>query len=561
MATSTILIIDDDPAQKQKLEQILDVLPCTIITTDTASKALDILRYTEVAIVLMDFSLKGLNLQEFMHNLRKDHYGEDTHVILIMDKNHNRSEETEAYRSGAVDYIEKPFNADTVRHMVRVFVKLFHKKKKVRELLLNILPREIAMELEAKGKVKPKRYGSATVLFGDFVSFSHRTREMSPVELVNHLDGFFAEFDKITTKYHVEKIKTIGDAYMGVGGIPEKRKENPILSVLAAVEIANFMEKHSQNNHSSRKSWELRIGLHAGPLVAGVIGKKKFAYDVWGDTVNIASRICSACEPNKVNISTAVYEKIKDYFDCHYRGEIEGKNIGHVGMYFVNGLKPQYSIGGRGRLPNKERKQIAGLIFVKYERLKDHILDRLKNELPENLYYHGVHHTLDVLNAIERIGKSEGVSQEEQLMLNTAALFHDAGYLYTYDHNEELAIKMAKKILPDYGYTPNQIKIISGIIRTTKVRSLPKTRLQEIMNDADYDYLGGKDYETIVETLYKEMCEQKQKISRKEWVLLQIRFLEKHKYFTESAGKTREKSKLQQIERLKKIYAKYNKEK
>ncbi|MBX7093785.1 MAG: response regulator [Flavobacteriales bacterium] len=552
MAETTVLIIDDNISQQAKLEEILNPLPCTIIRTDTAAKALDIMRYTEVAVIILDYGLKGLDLFEFMHTIRQDHHGEDAHVIITLDKDHKRYEVAETYKSGAVDYIEKPFQPETIRSMVKVFVKLFHKKKRVRSLLLNILPREIAMELETSGKVKPKRYAMASVLFTDFVSFSHRTREMSAVELVNTLDSYFAQFDRTITRYHLEKIKTIGDAYMSVGGVPEKRKENPILSALAALEIANHMEKMKhQLRKSGRKAWELRIGIHSGPLVAGVIGKKKFAYDVWGDTVNIASRICSNCEPGKVNISAATFEKIKDYFDCHYRGQIEGKNIGHVGMYYITGLKPEYSIGGKGTHPNKLMKQVAGLIFVQYERLKDYIIDRLTNELPANLYYHGVHHTVDVLQAVMVIGKEEGLDEEEQLMLNTAALLHDCGYLYTYHNNEELAVKMARKILPDYGYTSAQIKLISGIIRTTKVRSIPKTRLQQIMNDADYDYLGRKDYDDIAETLYKEMKEQDIKLSRKEWVEKQIHFLEKHIYYTESAINLRNKQKTTNLGKLK----------
>lgn len=557
MAETTVLIIDDNLSQQAKLEEILRVLPCTVISTDTASKALDIMRYAEVAVVILDYSLRGMDLQDFMHSIRRDHHGEDAHVILTLDKDHKSSEIAETYRQGAVDYIERPFQAETVRSMVKVFVKLFQKKKKVKELLLNILPREIANELESSGKVKPKRYASSSVLFADFVAFSHRTREMSPVELVNTLDTFFAQFDRIITRNNLEKIKTIGDAYMSVAGVPEKRKENPIITTLAALEIAHYMEKMSHHvKKRGRKQWELRIGIHSGPLVAGVIGKKKFAYDVWGDTVNIASRICSACEPGRVNISAATYEKIKDYFVCEYRGEIAAKNIGHVGMYFVNGLRPEFSIAGKGKFPNKEMKQIAGLIFVQYDRLRETILKRLTEELPKNLYYHGVHHTKDVLAAVMVLGREEGLNDDEQLLINTAALLHDCGYLYTYHHNEELAVKMAKKILPDFGFTPGQIKVISGIIRTTKIRSVPKTRLQKIMNDADYDYLGRKDYQEIADSLIREMKEQGIRFSKKEWIAKQISFLDRHVYYTETAIKLRQANKIQTIGKLRRLLLK-----
>ncbi len=553
MSESTVLIIDDNLSRQAQLEQILDPLPCTVIRTDTSEKALDILRYTEVSVIILDYNLKGMELHSFMDQIRNDPSSEDVHVILTLDELHRKSHIADLYRSGAVDYIERPFQPETIRSMVKVFVRLFQKSKKVKELLLNILPREIASELEHSGKVKPKRYGSASVFFADFVSFSRRTKEMSPVELVNILDQFFAGFDRVITRFQLEKIKTIGDAYMAVGGVPEKRKENPVLTTLAALEIARQMDQHWRvQNKLGKQHWELRIGIHTGPLVAGVIGKKKFAFDIWGDTVNIASRICSHCDPGKVNISAATYEKIKDYFECEYRGEIEGKNVGHVGMYFVKGLKPEFSLGGNGRKPNRAMKQIAGLIFIQFDRLLETILQRLENELPANLYYHGVHHTRDVLQAVQAIGREEELSPDEQLMLNTAALLHDCGYLYTYSHNEELAVKMARKILPDFGYTSAQIKIISGIIRTTKIRSVPKTKLQKIMNDADYDYLGRKDYTRIAESLRLELEEQGRPFEEKEWISLQIYFLKKHQFYTTTASKLREDQKQANIVKLEK---------
>lgn len=552
MSNTTILIIDDNISQQARLEEILDPLPNPVLRTDTIEKALDIMRYSEVSVILLDYNLKGLNLSEFMQRLQNDYAVEDTHVIIVMDEHTNSDENEDIYKYGAVDYIEKPFGPVTIRSMVKVFDRLYIKKKRVKELLLNILPREIALELEENGKVKPKRYGLATVFFADFVSFTHRTKEMSPVELLNHLDSYFARFDKIITRYHIEKIKTIGDAYMCVAGVPEKRKENPIHTTLAALDIADLMEKMQVHYKKQAKfPWTLRMGIHSGPLVAGVIGKKKFAYDVWGDTVNIASRICSACEPGKVNISQATYDKIKDYFICDYRGEVEGKNIGHIGMYYVQGIKPEYSIAGKGKIANTELKQIAGLVFIQYDRLKEHLLKRLKKELPNNLTYHGIHHTLDVLETVIRLGKAENLHENDQLMLNTAALLHDCGYIYTYHNNEELAVKMARKILPDFGYSTMQIKIICSIIRTTKIKSVPRTKLQKIMNDADYDYLGRKDYQQIADSLYSELKLQGYNYTELEWLKIQVKFLERHKFYTESSTQSRQEGKQKLLSDLK----------
>ncbi|MBE9468435.1 MAG: PAS domain S-box protein [Bacteroidetes bacterium] len=226
-------------------------------------------------------------------------------------------------------------------------------KRRTDALLLNILPKEVAMQLARKGHAKPRSYKQTTVMFTDFKGFTKLCETLEPTEIVNTLDGFFAKFDDITEKYYIEKIKTMGDAYMCVGGLPLRNKSNPFDVVLAGLEVQNYMKKlitHERN----KPLWELRIGIHTGSVIAGVVGKKKFVYDIWGDTVNIASRMESAGEVGKVNISETTYEYIKNYFSCKFRGKIEAKNKGKVNMYFVLGIKPKYSIDGKGIIPNKE---------------------------------------------------------------------------------------------------------------------------------------------------------------------------------------------------------------
>lgn len=558
MSVNNILIIDDNRQQKKMLEQALQNLQVNILYTDTTGKSADILRYTNIAVIILNSRLKNLDIQKFISDV--NNISEYTHVLLLMPKNVKQQEIVDAYKKGVADYITQPIEPEIVKSMVITFCKLYQKSKKVRELLLNILPREIADEIEYKGKVKPKRYGLATILFTDFVSFSQLTKELTPVELVNKLDWYFAQFDRIITKYHLEKIKTIGDAYMCVAGVPEKRKENPVLAALAALEINEFMHKQQKKLHKQGQTpWQLRIGLHSGPLVAGVIGKKKFAYDIWGDSVNVASRMCTACEPDKINISLSTYEKIKNYFNCEYRGVLPVKNMPDIGMYFLTGIKAEYSLNGRGKLPNKEMKRESGLIQVQYDRLKNYVLNRLEKELPKNLLYHSVNHTTDVLNAVERISKKEKLNNDEQLLLNTAALLHDTGYLFTYKNNEELAVRIAKKILPDFGYTPAQIRIINGIIRTTKIRSTPKTKLQQIMNDADYDYLGRNDYFSIANKLYKELKLQDISIDDRQWLIMQIKFIKKHKYYTSSQIIVRDKTKQKNLYILENKLRNFNK--
>jgi len=206
------------------------------------------------------------------------------------------------------------------------------------ELLLNILPEETAEELKATGKAKAKLFNEVTVLFADFKNFTKYSEKLSPEILVSEINECFSEFDKIMEQCGVEKIKTIGDAYMAAGGLPTPNSTHANDVVKAALEIQKFMsELRLLKEAEGKPAFVSRIGIHTGPVVSGVVGKKKFAYDIWGDTVNIASRLESSGEPGKVNISETTYKQIKDMFSCEYRGKIKAKNKGMIDMYFING--------------------------------------------------------------------------------------------------------------------------------------------------------------------------------------------------------------------------------
>ncbi len=211
--------------------------------------------------------------------------------------------------------------------------------EKSEKLLLNILPEETAKELKQNGKVQAKQFGSVSVMFTDFKEFTNISQNLSPEELVKSVDFYFSKFDEIIEKHGLEKIKTIGDAYMCAGGLPFPTIDHADKMIQAAFEIAKFMEASKNKNDESIKSFEVRIGINTGPVVAGVVGTKKFAYDIWGDTVNVASRMESTSLPGKINISETTYELIKDKYDCEYRGEINAKNKGMMKMYFVQGVK------------------------------------------------------------------------------------------------------------------------------------------------------------------------------------------------------------------------------
>ena len=212
-------------------------------------------------------------------------------------------------------------------------------KDRSESLLLNILPEDTANELKAHGKVIAKKFEAVTVMFTDFQRFTRYAENLSPEQLVESIGFYFSKFDEIMEKYGLEKIKTIGDAYMCAGGLPFPSNDHAAKMVRAAFEILDFVEDARTNGDSEHHRFEIRIGINTGPLVAGVVGSKKFSYDIWGDTVNVASRMESNSEAGKINISEATYELIKDEFDCDFRGEIEAKNRGKIGMYFVTTAK------------------------------------------------------------------------------------------------------------------------------------------------------------------------------------------------------------------------------
>jgi class 3 adenylate cyclase len=211
--------------------------------------------------------------------------------------------------------------------------KIALEKERSDELLLNILPAEVAQELKAEGHSEARRYNDTTVLFTDFVNFTTFSEQSEPEELLNELNICFTAFDKILEQYGLEKIKTIGDAYLAVSGLPKPDTRHATQAVYAALDILTFI-KQRKKEHTS--GFDIRIGINSGPLIAGIVGVKKFAYDIWGDTVNTASRMESSGSPGKINISQTTFELVHNEFRCTHRGKINAKNKGDIDMYFVD---------------------------------------------------------------------------------------------------------------------------------------------------------------------------------------------------------------------------------
>ncbi|MEN9570466.1 MAG: hypothetical protein RL172_1697 [Bacteroidota bacterium] len=222
------------------------------------------------------------------------------------------------------------------RNKIKTNKLLDNQKAEIEDLLLNILPAEVAHELQRTGTATPRYYEKASVLFTDFKSFSKLADELSPQEVVSELNECFMAFDDIIGKYNLEKIKTIGDSYMCAGGLPREDDGHVLNIIKAGIEMQQYIEKWNKERAQRQLApWEIRVGINTGPVVAGVVGKKKYAYDIWGGSVNVASRMESNGEPGKINISAATYELVKHKYACTYRGKIFAKNIGEVDMYFV----------------------------------------------------------------------------------------------------------------------------------------------------------------------------------------------------------------------------------
>lgn len=429
--------------------------------------------------------------------------------------------------------------------------KLQHENEKQKTLLESLSPEQVRKGKQVVRKVRTLRFDMATVLFADIHGFSKISGKADSQAIIDKLDEIFFEFDAIAKKYKLQKIKTIGDTYMAAGGIPIKNSTNPIDVLMAALEMKRHLEKVQEDFECKEGPiWKMQMGIHTGPVVANVVGARKVSYEIKGDTVNTASRIQSAADPGQIVISVMTYELVKEFFVCEYYGKIPVKYKGDLDMYIVKGLKPEFTEED-GFTPNKNYYIKFGLI--RFNDLQEIILDKLEKELPKYLYYHNVKHTVDVVTEVELIGWAEGITDEEMLLLKTAALFHDVGHTIEYDNHEYHGTVIAREILPKYDYSDEQIDRICEIIMATKLPPQPKNLLERIICDADLDYLGRTDFIPVSNTLYKELHEQNKIGSLNEWNKLQVKFISGHQYFTKTARSLREVNKQKQIERISKL--------
>lgn len=311
-------------------------------TKGNATKAL------EHYIIHQEFKDSLLNLSSIqeMYNMNKNYEVASVQKEVDLMEKEAEIQELRAYRSKIISFIA----AGAVILLLLLIFGLFNRFKYIRktsriieqekersdQLLRNILPDETATELKNNGKVKAKQFESVSVLFADFCGFTKFSANMEPQALVERVDHYFSQFDKIMETYQLEKIKTIGDAYMCAGGLPFARQDHAERLVLAAFDMLEVVKEVKNEDPNDPTRFDIRIGINTGPVVAGVVGTKKFVYDIWGDTVNIASRMETNSEAGQINVSENTYQLIKDTFECSYRGMVDVKHKGMMKMYFVN---------------------------------------------------------------------------------------------------------------------------------------------------------------------------------------------------------------------------------
>lgn len=428
---------------------------------------------------------------------------------------------------------------------------LIIEKEKTEALLNNVLPKITADELMTKGKATKTKYNFVTVLFSDIQGFTQIAEEMNPELLIDELDKFFFHFDSVAEKYRIEKIKTIGDAYMCAGGIPEKNRTNPVEVILAALEMKHYMAKLKESSlKQGLKYWDIRIGIHTGTVVAGVVGHKKLSYDIWGDTVNTASRMESSGEAGKINISGTTYEFVKDFFICDYRGKMPVKYKGKLDMYFVNGIKPELS--DNNDVPN--RKFLLKLSMLRLEDVEDKLLGIFEEEAPPDLYFHNISFAESVTGQVDLLANAEEVTDEDYVDLKLASLFLCSGYILDYDNPFDAAVGLVDEILPNYGFDENHSIIVRQIISNAfneKYESLS----DRILHDAYYAYLGREDYIRLTDKLFKERNEHGHFSDVASWVESQKNILLMHDFLTQSGRVLRSVTIEDQINKLEEYYS------
>ncbi len=551
-----ILIVDDNQINQRGLKEILNGAGNNVLLANSIFEAFQILNQKEIGIVIVNIDKAAFKGVQLLSDMKENEHLKHVYKVVLTEQSSTSTHIVKGLNEGAIDFLTLPFSPNLVKAKIEIYKSLYYKDGRIRQLLSNIFPEKVLEDLNSIGKFSPKRIENGVVIFTDFVNFSNKAKSINPMKLLKKLESYFTKFDEITSRYKLEKIKTIGDSYMAIAGVTENLNHPEIRTCLAALEMRDYMlNERDVSRALNRDYWEIRIGIHSGPLVAGVIGSTKYSFDVWGDTVNIASRAEQSAQPDNILVTDTVAKQIDSFFDLESAGKVEiKKRGGSIEMHCVKRLKLENCLYGEGKIANTELLKKCELPGSDFDHMQKDILNRLKSQLPEEIVYHDLNHTLNVEKAAIRFAKLEGVSEHEIMLLRTAVYYHDSGFLVQYNDNEDYAIKMAKNLLPYYGFDEQELKIITDIIEITKGVKTPTTILQQIMLDADHDYLGRADYYHVAKKLREEMENYDIFMTEIECIDFQINYLEnKHQYYTETAKNIRQGGKKARILELHKL--------
>ncbi len=334
--SSRILIVDDTPANIQALAATLKEQGYQISVATNGRQALEVVARVRPDLILLDVMMPEMDGFETCRQLKASNTSRDIPVIFLTARTET-ADIVKGFELGAFDYVSKPFNAPELLARVNTHLTIDRLHRENERLLLSILPAPIAARLKSGDAGIADHFPEVSVLFADIVDFTVMSSGMSPKPLVTLLDDLFTQFDELARQHRVEKIKTIGDCYMAVCGVPDPRPDHAVALAEMALEMIDCLR---QFNASRGTSIRLRIGMHTGPVVAGVIGRSKFIYDLWGDTVNTASRMESTGLPNRVQVTEQMQRALAPQFELSERGEVDVKGKGRLRTWLLEGRKP-----------------------------------------------------------------------------------------------------------------------------------------------------------------------------------------------------------------------------
>lgn len=339
MQAPAILVVEDSPINQRILQHLLRGEGYAVRLAAHGKEALQMVRQDRPDLILLDILMPEMDGFEFCRLLQKEEAIGEIPVIFISSLD-NTADKLSGFAAGGVDYITKPFHPAEVLARIGTHLKLCRlqrqlaeknrqlelEKRKSEALLLNVLPARVADELLAKGDCAPQSFAEVAVCFVDIVQFTAAAAVLSPEVLIGELNALFTAFDRIAEANRCERMKTIGDAYLFVAGIPEANDRQLEDAATAALDMVAYL---MDRNRTAERRWQVRVGLHCGPVVGGIVGSKKYLYDIFGDTVNIASRLQAMSEPMRINVSAEVYQRLhgRFVFSCPLRVEMKGKGL------------------------------------------------------------------------------------------------------------------------------------------------------------------------------------------------------------------------------------------